>query len=360
MKRTHGLLVSDSGQVSSWLILAAGLAAAAVAATSILTPVIEQLALNVGVGITETAPGTTVPISAVPGPGATGAENVRPTTFVGPPITVPDRGPRTGTTTPTTEDDREQPPTGTTTTRPPSEGPPSGTTTGPPVHGPPSPIHGPPAPPVEGPPSETPCFTKPACEAQERAREQDRDTISVGEHPEFTPGVDLDAADPKDILEQPEINPEFAERVERMVADLQAQGFDVLVFEGHRSIERSDRLHCQGRPESSYCTSRGIPTGGERIKAAPGGSSWHNYGLAVDLVPKNSNGDPSWPDEHPIWDAIGEAAERQGLVWGGAGDRPHVEYHPGEGDGFASAGPLRPVYEEGGLEAVWEAVGATP
>jgi len=80
----------------------------------------------------------------------------------------------------------------------------------------------------------------------------------------------------------------------------------------------------------------------------------------VDLVPKNSNGDPSWPDEHPIWDAIGEAAERQGLVWGGAGDRPHVEYHPGEGDGFASAGPLRPVYEEGGLEAVWEAVGATP
>jgi len=355
VKRTRGLIASESGEVSSWLILAAGLAAAAVAATSILTPVIEQLALNVGVGITDAAPGIAVPISVVPGPGTTEAEIVRPTTFVGPPITVPDRGPRTGTTTPTTEDDRDQPPTGTTTTRPPTEGPPSGT-----------PCFTKRAceadeaasadKPENRPPSETPCFTKPACEAQERAR----DTNSVGEHPEFLPEADLDSADPNGLLEQPEVNPEFASRVELVIADLQAQGFDVQVAGGFRSVEDSDRLHCMGRPDSSYCNSRGVPTDGERRRAAPGGSSWHNYGLAVDLVPKDQNGNLSWPDDHPIWDAIGEAAERQGLVWGGGVDRPHVEYHPDTGDEFSSAGPLRPVYEDGGLEAVWEAVGATP
>lgn len=365
MKSHRNVRRDESGEIASWLILAAGLCAAAVAATSILIPTVKQLAENVGTGtVASTAP---LPVVGGGGGGANDAApgpidiplSDRPTAFVGDDVTFRTSGDRTPprtTTTTTTTSDAEQ----TTTTTPAEDSDRTPTRTTRPDDSTTRPTERTcfTKPACEAqereastengtretrPPSETPCFTKPACEAQERAR----DTNTVGEHPEETRRINMERADPNNLLRQPTVNPQFADRVDRMIADLQAQGFDVLVFETHRTFERSDQLVAEGQ------------------FAAPGGSSWHNYGLAVDLVPRGPNGGPSWPDDHPIWDAIGIAADKQGLVWGGGNDRPHVEWHPDFSDEFISARAMKGIYEgeatdQEGLEAVWREVGASP
>lgn len=159
--------------------------------------------------------------------------------------------------------------------------------------------------------------------------------------PVFTPVIDLDLIDPKDILNDPKMNPDFVQRLRLVIRDLVDDGHKPRLLHGLRSFEEQNAIPRQ-------------------YTRASGGESWHNYGLAADFGVQGGN---PYPDKSPFWAALGEAAQRHGLAWGGDGrtivDRPHVEYHPDyRGTTFTGAGAFIDHYKAGGLTSVWAAVGA--
>lgn len=64
--------------------------------------------------------------------------------------------------------------------------------------------------------------------------------------------------------------------------DVKSEGFDVAVFEGFRTMERQQWLYDQGRTRD-----------GKIVTYARPGESFHQYGLAVDIV-GNRNGKWDW------------------------------------------------------------------
>jgi peptidoglycan L-alanyl-D-glutamate endopeptidase CwlK len=68
---------------------------------------------------------------------------------------------------------------------------------------------------------------------------------------------------------------------------------------------------------------------GDIVTNAKAGESWHNFGLALDVVPL-VNGKAIW--DSPFWNRIGELGKQVGLFWGGDfksfKDKPHFEFHP--------------------------------
>lgn len=148
-------------------------------------------------------------------------------------------------------------------------------------------------------------------------------------------------ADPKSTLTSPNLHPEVRKMAGETVRKLQAEGLRPYVFEGYRSFARQNALYNSGRG----------------VTGVRGGGSYHNYGLAVDIVFWNSsNTGPSWDNGH-AWDRVGVHGKAAGFTeWGGdwGWDRPHLEYHPGH-DGSAYA--LQPAYNRGGLSEVWASLG---
>ncbi len=81
-----------------------------------------------------------------------------------------------------------------------------------------------------------------------------------------------------------------------------------------RTIAEQNALYAQGRT-----------TAGKIVTNAKGGQSFHNYGLAIDVV-EMINGKPNWEFDFAKLKPI---ADRFGIVWGGTFksiiDRPHFE-----------------------------------
>jgi len=154
------------------------------------------------------------------------------------------------------------------------------------------------------------------------------------------PQVDIGDADPKGVLSDAWLNPQVKAMAARTLEAMQKEGLDPYIFEGYRSFARQDELYAKGN-----------------VTRVRGGGSWHNYGLAVDIVFWNgSHNGPSWGESHS-WDAVGRYGKQAGFTeWGGdwGWDRPHLEFHPGF-DG--SAYDLAPLHHADGLAAVWKHLG---
>jgi hypothetical protein len=130
---------------------------------------------------------------------------------------------------------------------------------------------------------------------------------------------------------------------------MRREGQSLGVTDGFRSVEEQDGLYARGRT-----------TRGPRVTNAPGGSSWHNYGVAADMAFHNDQGELNWEEggnNRTRWTRYGELAEAQGLEWGGRWtglvDNPHVEYHPNGG----RPGAMRGTYDRRGLQGVWDQMG---
>lgn len=112
------------------------------------------------------------------------------------------------------------------------------------------------------------------------------------------------------------VSPALREKVEAVLAQLAAEGFDIRVVEGYRSPERQAAL---------LASASGVTSVGSW-------GSCHNYGLALDAR-VFINGAPSWDldDPHVLagFMRFGELSEMVGLNWGGRWtaprDYPHVE-----------------------------------
>ncbi len=111
------------------------------------------------------------------------------------------------------------------------------------------------------------------------------------------------------------VSPSLREKVEAVLAQLAAEGFDARPVEGYRSPERQALLASAGG-----------------VTSVGAWSSCHNYGLALDVA-VFVNGEPSWNlgEPHVLagYQRFGELSEIVGLNWGGRWtspkDYPHVE-----------------------------------
>ncbi len=142
-----------------------------------------------------------------------------------------------------------------------------------------------------------------------------------------------------------EVHPALAARARAMAEALAHSGFRIQITQGLRTWEEQDALYARGRTAS--------PIGHAYIITnARGGQSYHNFGLAVDIVVLDANGKPNWDTDHPGWAAAAVAGKSLDLEWGGDWtgfkDIPHYQY--------TNNLPLercRAFYTSGGLSEVW-------
>lgn len=137
--------------------------------------------------------------------------------------------------------------------------------------------------------------------------------------------------------------PPFREMVEKGLAEAHAAGLMAYVFEGFRSMERQAMLYAQGRTAP-----------GNVVTWAKPGQTWHNYGLAVDLVwdkdPAREGIQWSWAG---AYDRLATIMTAQGLEWLGAttSDKPHFQ----KKYGFTTAQAIAITSREG-LLGLWKAI----
>lgn len=130
--------------------------------------------------------------------------------------------------------------------------------------------------------------------------------------------------------------PPFEARIDALLKAAHEEGLDVGLHTGFRSWEEQDRLYAQGRT-----------TKGNKVTNAKGGQSWHQYGIAADIVFREK-GKWSWSPKHD-WDRLDEIGISLGLVKGPKWDRPHFEWAR-----KMSLAKARELYKRGGLQEVWK------
>lgn len=153
-------------------------------------------------------------------------------------------------------------------------------------------------------------------------------------------------AEPPRHVSLDELAPKFRAKILLVLAELRERGFDPFVFEALRSQDRQEWLHGFGRQWTD-----GRANGGTVTALMIG---WHLYGTAVDIIDAKKG----W-DNAAFFNALGEAGERQGLVWGGrwrSRDAPHLQL----GSPMRSAPTQKSaqLVASGGLVALWRYLGA--
>ena len=138
----------------------------------------------------------------------------------------------------------------------------------------------------------------------------------------------------------------LAPRFREAVQEILEQMGDAKVSETTRTFARQSYLYGFGR---EYDDGRGVVT-----NAASNLTSWHGFGLAVDIVHRTKE----WGAGDKWFRILGDVAKGNGCQWGGDWhhpDKPHVQF------GTLKDSPsdeARRLVSEGGLPAVWAAVGA--
>lgn len=153
------------------------------------------------------------------------------------------------------------------------------------------------------------------------------------------------------------LHPSFKAKIEALLNDIAAEcnsdegalaGLEFVVLETLRPFARSDELYRQGR--ALQAGKWVVVDRSKVVTNAPGGSSFHNYGRALDGALKYKGKPFSWGfdrDERIMrgMRRISELAKRHGIAWGGnfktLVDLPHWQ------DASVSLDELRMAYPRG-------------
>jgi len=126
-------------------------------------------------------------------------------------------------------------------------------------------------------------------------------------------GQSTEGLDPYSVSRLQKLRPEIQGDVIEFLQQARAAGYDLRITDGLRTMQRQAELYAKGRTAP-----------GPRVTNAKPGYSWHNFGLAIDVVPM-VNGRPDY--NTPGWSEIGRIGEKLGFVWGGRwttiNDKPH-------------------------------------
>ena len=104
------------------------------------------------------------------------------------------------------------------------------------------------------------------------------------------------------------LHPVFRDKIERLIIACEAKGIRLAVVETYRTHAKQNEYKSMGK----------------KFTRSGGGSSKHQYGLAVDLVPIVRD-TAQWHNDQ-LWKKIGTIGEQLGLRWGGRWRNP---YDPG-------------------------------
>ena len=124
------------------------------------------------------------------------------------------------------------------------------------------------------------------------------------------------------------LQPTLQPLAQALIQRASERGIELQVSQAYRTPEQQDALLASG----------------SGVTKAPGLLSYHNYGLAFDVVPKDYVNMKEWNPSGSHWPIIGSIGESLGLEWGGRWlepDRPHFQIQ-------SQAAPIRE------LKAYWE------
>lgn len=111
------------------------------------------------------------------------------------------------------------------------------------------------------------------------------------------------------------LHPYFRQKVTQLIETCRARGIELAVVETFRTKAKQNEYRAMGK----------------KYTRSAGGSSKHQYGLAVDVVPMVDSV-AVW-DNLALWKKVGAAGEKLGLRWGGRWRHPfdpgHFEWTPG-------------------------------
>jgi peptidoglycan L-alanyl-D-glutamate endopeptidase CwlK len=140
------------------------------------------------------------------------------------------------------------------------------------------------------------------------------------------------------------LHPKVTDGLSQLITEAKARGLNVALNMGLRTAEQQDALYSQGRAAPG-----GIVTN------APAWLSWHNYGLAVDIVFKDDKGNWTWA-ESCDWDGLGAVGKMFGFQWGGDWtkfpDRPHFQMI----GKISNVRTAKQILFEQGVDALWALV----
>ena len=115
-----------------------------------------------------------------------------------------------------------------------------------------------------------------------------------------------------------DLHPMVAEKARKLLSLAQVEGIELLITSTLRTFAEQAELYAIGRTKP-----------GKKVTNANQGQSWHNFGLAFDVVPVVA-GKAIW--NSPMWKRIGDLGKQINLVWGGDWkfkDLPHFQYIKG-------------------------------
>jgi peptidoglycan hydrolase-like protein with peptidoglycan-binding domain len=144
------------------------------------------------------------------------------------------------------------------------------------------------------------------------------------------------------------VHPLLARKALQMVEIAKSEGYTIQISQGLRTFDQQNWLYAQGRSRK-----------GKVVTNAPGGKSYHNYGIAVDFVffvlnKATGKMEVSWDEK--LYRNLGRWAKQVGLEWGGNWrfvDLPHCQL-----PNMTSIKSLLATYNangggDKGIQAVW-------
>ncbi|MDP2606152.1 MAG: M15 family metallopeptidase [Deltaproteobacteria bacterium] len=93
----------------------------------------------------------------------------------------------------------------------------------------------------------------------------------------------------------------IVDKAQQLVESAHVAGIEILKTSTLRPLEEEAEIFAIGRTKP-----------GKKVTNAEPGKSWHNFGLAFDVVPL-VNGKAVW--DSPFWKRIGELGKQVGLFW---------------------------------------------
>lgn len=131
------------------------------------------------------------------------------------------------------------------------------------------------------------------------------------------------------------LHPKVRSKAREFLIKAEKQGIKLRVTSALRTYDEQNALYAKGRTAP-----------GKIVTNAKGGQSFHNFGLAIDVV-EIKNGKALW--NNPNWNKIGRIGKSVGFEWGGDWtsfkDKPHFQYTFGN-----RLATLRDRYNKGKLK----------
>ena len=137
-----------------------------------------------------------------------------------------------------------------------------------------------------------------------------------------------------------------------LVTEANKNGIPCVLWSGFRPTAEQQRLYDLGRTIINPDGKTDKKPMGNIITNSRPGNSYHEYGLAGDVVPLNKFGNPTW---NLPFDSLGAMGKKLGLEWGGDWkrfpDKPHFQMSFGY-----SISELKRIVAANGLKGLWDRI----